>query len=91
MATDCQGTYRDIYSIPDETGGLHGVRCDGCGDLLIVVKGQGFDFPAGTTVEEACRSAIAQATGRGARWAEAQEAMRWAAERDGEPVLTLAE
>lgn len=61
--TDCQGQWRGIHTIPDDSGGLWGSRCDGCGDLMIVVHGRGFDFPAGTTVEEAVRSAVAQANG----------------------------
>ena len=36
------------------------VKCDGCGDLMVLLRGRAYDFSAGTSVEDAVRGAVAQ-------------------------------
>jgi hypothetical protein len=57
---DCDGVWREV-SVPDETGDLSAAKCSGCGDLLVIVRGRGFDYPAGTDLEAAVRESVAGA------------------------------
>jgi len=60
--TDCEGTWRAV-AVPDETGDLHANRCDGCGEIMVVVRGRGSFYPAGTDLETAVRDAVDTAMG----------------------------
>lgn len=58
---DCEGTWQDL-PVPNEGDpeDLWGRICDGCGELMIVIKGRGFNFPPGFGTQDAVRSAFAQ-------------------------------
>lgn len=61
----CEGSWNEVRLPYDGSPELSAYRCDGCDELLVTMRGRGFDFPAGTATQEGVRSAIAQYFGKG--------------------------
>jgi len=59
---DCKGTWTPV-PVPDETGDLWALRCSGCGELLVVLRGSGTNFPPGSDLEASVREVLTARSG----------------------------
>lgn len=62
-AADCQGSWASAYlrgPLAEILDHVHGdiLVCTGCRDIMVIIGGKGFDYPAGWGVEDAARSAL---------------------------------
>lgn len=53
----CQGTWREVYGTDQYV-----VKCDGCGELMVVIGGKAYTYPMGTNVNEAIAQAYSERT-----------------------------